>query len=367
MSQNGNHNQPQLPLGETGCWQAVQARDSRYDGLFVYAVRSTGIYCRPSCPARRPRREHVTFFHTPEAAALAGFRACRRCHPDEVNAQVKMVRDACAYIKGCESKIPTLAELGAHLHVSPAHVQRVFKRIMGISPRQYADTCRLERFKTGLKNGQPVTDALYEAGYGSVSRVYQGQLGMTPTAYRSGGQDMHITYTIVDCSLGMLLVGATERGVCAVSLGDAPEALAAALHNEYPAATIERSASHDGLSGWVGAILRYLDGDPAPLDLPLDIQATAFQRRVWEALRAIPYGSTQAYGEIARAVGQPTASRAVARACATNPVALVIPCHRVVHADGGLSGYRWGVERKRALLAQEQANRAQSEQDQTGG
>jgi AraC family transcriptional regulator of adaptative response/methylated-DNA-[protein]-cysteine methyltransferase len=341
------------------CWRAVLARDSRCDGTFVYAVASTGIYCRPSCPARRPRRDQVRFFATPEAAAQAGFRPCRRCRPDEVhaqNAQAELVQTVCRYIEANLDGTLTLEALGAHANVSPHHLQRTFKRVTGISPRQYAEACRLGSLKAHLREGQAVTHALYEAGYGSSSRLYEraaDQIGMTPATYRKGGQGMHVGYTIVDCPLGRLLVAATERGICAVSLGDADATLELALREEYPAAEIYRDDA--GFAPWVQSILDYLSGAQPHLDLPLDVRATAFQWRVWEALRKIPYGSTRTYGEIACDLGQPTATRAVARACATNPVSLVVPCHRVVGADGSLRGYRWGVERKRALLEQEQA------------
>lgn len=343
-------------VSEVDCWQAVQDRDRRYDGVFVYAVRSTGIYCRPSCPARRPHRKQVLFFPTPEAAGQAGFRPCRRCQPDAVDFQVDMVRRACDYIERHFEDAPTLTDLGAHLHVSPNHLQRVFKRVTGVTPRQYAEACRLAQLKAQLKAGEPVTKALYAVGYNSTSRLYPGKLGMTPTTYRRGGQGATIGYAVVACALGYLLVAATERGICAVSLGDSVEALEVALVDEYPAADITHDAGT--LTQWTGAILRHLDGEQPYLDLPLDIQATAFQQRVWEVLRAIPYGSTRSYSEIARSLGKPKAARAVARACAANPVAVVIPCHRAVRKDGDPGGYRWGLARKRALLAQESASSA---------
>ena len=337
----------------TEYWQAVQERDTRYDGVFVYAVRSTGIYCRPSCPSRRPHRDQVTFFITPEEADQAGFRPCRRCRPGETDAQIVLVQQACDYLREHFQDAPTLDELATHVSVSPYHLHRIFKRITGVTPRQYTDACRLGHFKASLKNGDSVTRALYDAGFNSSSRVYEGQLGMTPTTYRQGGPDTTIRYAVVACSLGYLLVAATGRGVCAVSLGDTPEDLIARLADEFPAA--ERVRDDSGLSRWVEDILHYLDGEQHSFDLPLDVQATVFQRRVWEALRAIPYGDTRTYSEIAAAVGQPQAARAVAQACATNPAALVIPCHRVVRKGGDLGGYRWGVDRKRALLAREQA------------
>ncbi|HEX5690118.1 MAG TPA: bifunctional DNA-binding transcriptional regulator/O6-methylguanine-DNA methyltransferase Ada [Roseiflexaceae bacterium] len=352
-------------MNEEGYWQAIQARDTSADGMFIYAVRSTGIYCRPTCPSRRPNREQVVFFQLPAAAERAGFRPCRRCHPDEAalrEPQVELIQRACHYIAERLDSAPTLEDIGREVGLSPHHLQRTFKRIMGITPRQYADACRLGQFKARLKEGDDVTTALYEAGYGSSSRLYEqapARLGMTPATYRRGGLGAQIEYTIADSPLGRLLVAATERGVCFVSLGDADADLEAALRSEYPAATIEANSNagdsdvESGLHGWVKAILQHLEGQLPHLDLPVDVQATAFQWRVWEALRAIPYGDTRSYRAVAEALGQPTAARAVARACATNPVALVIPCHRVVGEDGGLRGYRWGAERKRALLEQE--------------
>lgn len=338
-------------------WQAVRTRDHRSDGAFIYAVRSTGIYCKPSCPSRRPRREQVVFFPVPQAAEEAGFRPCQRCRPEgtkQSSPQVELVQQACRYIEAHSEEPLTLASLSEQVHISPYHLQRVFKRIMGITPRQYLQARRVEHLKTQIKEGAAVTSALYEVGYGSSSRLYEqapAQLGMTPSAYRKGGQSTSIHYTIVDCSLGRLLVAATERGLCAVSLGNADAELEAALLSEYPAASIQRDETD--LSQWVNALLGHLNGQQPHLDLPLDIQATAFQRRVWEELQAIPYGETCSYGEIAGRLGDAKKARAVALACANNPVALVIPCHRVVRGDGTIGGYRWGVERKQKLLAQE--------------
>jgi AraC family transcriptional regulator of adaptative response/methylated-DNA-[protein]-cysteine methyltransferase len=340
-------------------WQAVLNRDAQADGTFVYAVHSTGVYCRPSCPSRRPRRDRVSFFALPEAAEHAGFRACKRCHPEQAairDPHVELVQRVCRAIAANPEGPLTLATLSADVNLSPFHLQRIFKRVMGITPKQYADAARMERFKGELRKGEAVTSALYGAGYGSSSRLYERadtQLGMTPAVYRKGGAGMQLTYAIVPCALGMILVAATERGVCAVTLGDSADALVGGLRREYPAAQIHEDATH--LSEAVEAILRHLAGEQPHLDLPLDIQATAFQWRVWEALRQIPYGDTRSYGEIAQAIGQPTAARAVAQACGHNPVALAIPCHRVVREDGSLGGYRWGVERKRAILAQERA------------
>jgi AraC family transcriptional regulator of adaptative response/methylated-DNA-[protein]-cysteine methyltransferase len=344
-------------MHEESYWQAVLERDGGSDGAFVYGVRSTGIYCRPSCPSRRPGRAQVQFFEVPEAAEAAGFRPCLRCRPRTLGLPehlVEPVRQASRYIEANLDRSLTLSEVSAEVGLSPYHLQRTFRRVMGITPRQYAEARRLDSLKTQLREGQSVTTALYDVGFSSSSRLYERapeQLGMTPSAYRKGGAGMDIGYTTVDSPLGRLLVGATERGVCAVSLGDSDAYLEDALRREYPAAELHHD--HAGLDPWVGAILRYLEGTRPDLDLPLDVQATAFQWRVWEALRAIPYGRTRSYGEVARAIGEPNAARAVAMACASNPVALVVPCHRVIGQSGTLSGYRWGAERKRLLLEKE--------------
>jgi AraC family transcriptional regulator of adaptative response/methylated-DNA-[protein]-cysteine methyltransferase len=346
-------------MHEENYWQAVLTRDSRSNGSFVYAVRSTGIYCNPSCPSRRPQRDQVIFFPVPEAAEKAGFRPCRRCRPQETAAQepqVELVRHACRYIEQNLDSPISLATLGEEVHVSPYHLQRVFKRIVGITPRQYAEAHRLGQLKAQLKEGEPVTRALYDVGYGSSSRLYErapSQLGMTPTTYRRGGLGMRINYTVVDCPLGRLLVAATEKGICAISLGDTDTELEAALCAEYPAAEIAQDSDRVDLSRLVDTLISHLNGQQPHLDLPLDVQATAFQWRVWEELRTIPYGSTRSYSQVAQAMGEPKATRAVARACATNPVPLVIPCHRVVREDGDPGGYRWGRERKQRLLEQE--------------
>jgi AraC family transcriptional regulator of adaptative response/methylated-DNA-[protein]-cysteine methyltransferase len=344
-------------MNEEQKWQAVLEHNREADGAFVYGVRSTGIYCRPSCPSRRPGRAQVVFFSQPDEAERGGFRACRRCHPRDNAArdrQPEWVQAACRYIESRLDEPPSLGALSAHLHVSAYHLQRTFKRVTGVSPREYAEARRTERLKARLKDGDTVTSALYDTGYGSSSRLYErapAQLGMTPAVYRRGGQGVCIHYTIADSALGRLLVAATGKGICFVSLGDDDTALLADLRKDYPAAQIEPDGRE--LQPWVRAIVEYLSGRPAPLDLPLDVQATAFQRRVWRELQAIPYGSTRTYGDIANAIGSPHAVRAVSRACATNPVALVVPCHRVIRSDGSLAGYRWGLARKEKLLAQE--------------
>ncbi len=338
-------------------WRAVLARDRRYDGAFVYAVRSTGIYCRPSCASRKPRRGQVAFFPLPEAAERAGFRPCRRCRPTQPRAadpRVPLVRNACLLIDAHPDQPASLATLSARSGTTPHALLRAFRAVLGLTPRQYRDERRLDRFKTQLKARKHVSPALYEAGYGSTSRVYERAhetLGMTPATYGRGGAGMRIAYTVVPCALGRLLVAATERGICRIGIGAADPALERGLRAEFPAAAVARDDAT--LRSWVAEITAHLDGHQPHLDLPLDVRATAFQRRVWEALRKIPYGSTRSYSEIARAIGKPKATRAVARACATNPVAIVIPCHRVVREDGDQGGYRWGMERKRALLARE--------------
>ncbi len=360
MEQDKNINRELRAIEPEVYWDAVRAGDARFDGLFVYAVRSTGVYCKPSCPSRRPRREQVSFYASCAAAEAGGFRACKRCLPRSVGApdpSVEMVLRVCNLIESREGEAVSLEELGGALGVSPHHLQRTFKKVTGITPRQYAAADRLRRFKATIKSGRGVTEALYESGYGSSSRLYESasrQLGMTPASYLRGGKGMSIDYTIVGCPLGQLLVAATERGVCSVQFGASEEELEAALADEYPAASLRREGAR--LDGFVRALLRHLDGRESSLELPLDVRATAFQSRVWEELRRIPYGETRSYAEVANSLGQPTATRAVARACATNPVALVTPCHRVVRGDGSLSGYRWGVERKGALLARERGH-----------
>ena len=351
---------PQLPVpvqDDEIRWRAVLDRDSTADGSFVYGVQSTGIYCRPSCPSRRPRRERVQFFESGSDALRAGFRACRRCRPDDQRAAdpwIDKVRRACVYLANVDGHL-SLARLAARVGGSPYHLQRSFKRIVGLTPREYADACRLQRLKHGLRSGSRVTTAMVDAGYGSSSRFYEraaAKLAMPPAVYRRGGAGMRISYAIVDSPLERLLVAATERGVCAVYMGTTDDQLVRALNEEYPAAAaiLRNSPS---LSRWARQIVSHLEGRHPRLDLPLAVQATAFQWQVWTALKAIPYGETRTYKEVAVSIGRPSAVRAVAHACATNPVSLVIPCHRVVRTTGNLAGYRWGIARKRALLAAE--------------
>ena len=336
-------------------WAAVLDRDPRFDHEFVYAVRSTGIYCRPTCPSRRPRREQVTFFGAPQEAEHAGFRACHRCHPDRNGTSTQdVVARVCRYLEQNAERRITLGELSRISGYSAFHLQRMFKKALGISPRQYAAGHRLQDLKSRLRQGYNVTAATYEAGYGSSSRIYEtanGRLGMTPATYGRGGAGVEIRYATAACPLGRVLVAATGRGVCAVQFGDSDRQLQRELREEFPAAEI-RPAGAD-LRAWVREVVNAAAGRQPHPGVPLDLQCTAFQRQVWEALLRIPYGSTRSYQQIAADIGHPKAARAVARACATNPVAVLIPCHRVVRGTGAMGGYRWGVERKQKLLARE--------------
>ena len=338
-------------------WRAVLQRDARSDGRFVYAVRSTGVYCRPSCPSRRPKRQSVLFFSSADTAEIAGFRECRRCRPRggaPLPPAIDHVRKATAFIASHADQPVTLATIASHVGMSPFHLQRMFTRLLGISPRAYQDALRAQRFRGDLRSGKPLSAAIYDAGYGSSSRVYEQHptgRGMTPAQYRRGATGASIAFTIVDSSLGRLLVAGTEKGLCSVKLGDRDDELEDDLRSEYPAARIQQQEG--AFAQWVRALVTHVDGRSPDIDLPVDVKATAFQWKVWRYLQSIPYGETRAYSDVARAIGKPRAIRAVARACATNHVCLVIPCHRVVEKGGGLGGYRWGIERKRKLLQKE--------------
>jgi len=341
---------------ETQWWKAVQARDTSQDGQFVFAVSSTGVYCRPSCPSRRPRRENVSFFHRPEQAENAGYRACLRCRPRSAggNGQVEVVRAICRYIEQHLDEPLTLARLGVEFRQSPFHLQRKFKTVLGITPRAYADSCRMKQLKSNLRAGHSVTRAMYDVGYSSSSRLYErtaAQLGMTPDKYRRGAIAAPIRYTFADSPLGRMLIAATDKGVCAIQFADSDEELEQGLKHEFPFAIRRRDDA--GMKNWKDHLLRQMRGENLKSTLPLDIQATAFQRRVWSHLQSIPSGQTRSYAAVAKGIGQPSAVRAVARACATNPVAVAIPCHRVVRKGGEMGGYRWGIERKKALLEME--------------
>ncbi len=337
-------------------WGAILARDSARDGEFVFAVSSTGVYCRPSCPARRPRRENVTFFLRPESAEKAGFRACLRCRPNSFigNHRSSLAKEICRYIEQHVDEPVTLNLLGKAFRQSPFHLQRRFKAALGITPREYADSCRMRLLKRNLQAGDNVTRAMYDAGYGSSSRLYEkttSQLGMTPDKYRRGAIAATIRYALADSPIGRMLIAATDKGVCAIQFGRSDGELIEGLKREFPFAA--RKPDEGGLQLWIRALLSKMSGRELDAALPLDIRATAFQRRVWTYLQSIPFGETRSYKQVAKAIGQPSACRAVARACATNPIAVEIPCHRVVREDKTASGYRWGVERKNTLLKME--------------
>jgi AraC family transcriptional regulator of adaptative response/methylated-DNA-[protein]-cysteine methyltransferase len=338
-------------------WQAVLQRDRDSDGSFVLAVRTTGIYCRPSCGARKPKRENVSFFATPHEAERAGFRACLRCRPrDDVTSAEALVSQARALLDGAVEEAPGLTDLAMALSVSPGHLQRTFKRLTGVSPRQYAEAGRLRRLKQGLRKGEGVAGATYDAGFGSSSRLYEKAgtlLGMTPGRYRRGGRGLTIAFAAAQSSLGTLLVAATEKGICFVAVGDSANDLENALRSEFPAASLEPAT--DNVTEMARSLAACIDAGSAAPELPLDVQGTDFQILVWQALARIPPGKTRSYREVADSIGRPGAARAVARACATNPVPLIVPCHRVVAEDGSLAGYRWGVDRKQALLQRESA------------
>ncbi len=337
-------------------WAAVKERDRAADGTFFYSVQTTGVYCRPSCAARPPRPENVAFHLTTEDAARAGFRPCKRCKPDQAPIAVQhaaQIAALCRLIERAEVA-PSLEELARHAGLSPYHLHRRFKAVTGLTPKAYAIAERSKQVRRALDQGGTVTDAIYDAGFNSNGRFYatsDAVLGMTPTAFRNGGLDTTIRFAIGDCSLGAILVAASGRGVCAILLGDDPAALARDLQDRFPRAVLIGGDSD--FEQQVARVVAMVEAPRVGLDLPLDVRGTAFQQRVWQALREIPIGTTQSYADIARRIGAPKAVRAVAQACAANALAVAIPCHRVVRNDGGLSGYRWGVERKRALLDRE--------------
>lgn len=355
-AQRQERKQAVSPRAEARYWQATLARDARADGAFFFAVKSTQVYCRPSCPARRPLRKNTLFFSTRREAERQGFRPCRRCKPNEIPAAVRIVQRAAQVLGSDFDEAVNITELARKVGVKTEALRRAFRQQAGLTPKELAATLRLRKFKKLLRGGSNITDALYATGYGSSSRVYErsdAQLGMTPATYQKGGKGMKIRYTTAKSSLGEVLVAATERGVSAVYLGDAAGKLVHELRDEYPRAEI--TAADGAFAQWVEEIVARMEGSAPRRALPVDLQATAFQRRVWKELQRIPRGTTRTYSQIARAVGKPRAVRAVARACATNPVSIVVPCHRVVRADGNLAGYRWGLSRKEKLLERERA------------
>jgi AraC family transcriptional regulator of adaptative response/methylated-DNA-[protein]-cysteine methyltransferase len=346
------------------CWAALEKRDGAAAGRFFYGVRTTGVYCRPGCTSRLPLRRNTVFFETTAAAEEAGLRACKRCRPTEpsmASRHLTAIEKACALLRTSDT-IPSLGELADAACISRFHFHRVFKQITGVTPREYARSHRLGRLGEKLDSGQPIAASIYASGFGSSSRAYEAApagLGMTPGTRRRGGSGETIRFVTVATPLGWALVAATARGICMTALGDDRDSLAAALRERFPRA--ELVAEDAGLKEWADRIVRFITAPEQNLDLPLDIRGTAFQARVWRALQKIPLGKTASYTEIAARLGQPKAVRAVAQACAANKLALVVPCHRVIRSDGELGGYRWGLERKRALLARERAAAAPDE------
>ncbi len=345
-------------LDENTAWNAIVNRDAAHDGNFFFGVVTTGVFCRPSCPARRPLRKNVRFYPSAAEAEGAGLRPCLRCSPTapaNSNPHAARVRDAARFIQEHSGEELSLASLARQAGLSPFHFQRSFKSVLGLTPRQYLEACRLRTLKKELRAGEDILQSIFASGFGSTSRVYERvdtRLGMTPAQYRAAGRGVAISHVTIETGLGLLMIAATDRGICFVQFGDSPSALAAALRAEYPAANIaalEKPWPHD-LAAWASAIDAYLRGNQPHLDLPLDLRATAFQMKVWRYLQTIPYGAVQSYGEVARAIGHPSAVRAVAGACSSNRAALLIPCHRVIRGTGELGGYRWGLERKRVLI-----------------
>jgi AraC family transcriptional regulator of adaptative response/methylated-DNA-[protein]-cysteine methyltransferase len=345
-----------VSITEDPRWSAMRRRDREQDGRFVYAVRTTGVYCRPSCGARPPRPENVVFYAGGEEARAAGFRPCKRCRPDDERREARIVAEACRAIEAAEEP-PKLDALAERAGLSPSHFHRLFQKATGVTPRAYGAAERARRVRESLATGDgSVTEAIYGAGFNASSRFYEASdalLGMTPTELRRGGEAARIRFAVGECSLGAILVAQSAKGVCAILLGEEPDALVRDLQDRFPKA--EFVGGDDAFEATVAAVVGLVEEPRLGLDLPLDIRGTAFQQRVWQALRTIPAGETASYAEIARRIGSPAAVRAVAGACAANALAVAIPCHRVVRTDGDLSGYRWGVERKRDLLAREAA------------
>jgi AraC family transcriptional regulator, regulatory protein of adaptative response / methylated-DNA-[protein]-cysteine methyltransferase len=360
-SAKGDYDQDMM-LSDERCWDAVTKRNAQKDGQFYFGVLTTGVYCRPSCPAKQPLRKNVRFYEFPGDAERAGLRPCKRCHPlagraDE--AAVEKIRNVCTFIQAhCESgEDLTLEVLAQESGWSAFHLHRTFKAVLGITPKQLLDACRVSALKKQLKHGSTVTNAVYQAGFGSSSRVYENvdkTLGMTPAQYKDGGKNVDISYAYAQTSLGLLLAAATARGLCFVQFGESIDSLMAQLKGEFPQAKLSQTNTNQPeMTAWMDALTKYLQGEPAILNLPIDVKASVFQLKVWRYLQTIPRGETRTYGEVANAIGDPAASRAVGTACGSNQIALVIPCHRVIRGDKSLGGYRWGLERKAALLAAE--------------
>ena len=341
---------------DTSRWDALIERDRSAEGHFYTAVKTTGIYCRPACPSRLPKRKNVEFFDDRESAEQAGYRPCKRCQPDAESPQqqqTEMIARACRAIEESATSLG-LDELASQANLSPWHFHRLFKEVVGVTPKQYATTHRNQRFRVGLMGDVSVTDAIYDAGFGSSSRAYEasaGHLGMTPSAYRGGGAGLEIRIAAGQCFLGWVLVAATELGICAIEFGDDPATVRDQFESRFSNAHIVDD--DDDFNDWLDEVVAFIETPEIGLDLPLDIQGTAFQRRVWDALRQVSSGTTVSYRELASRIGRPNSARAVAQACAANRVPVAIPCHRVVRQDGGLGGYKWGIARKRALIRRE--------------
>lgn len=354
---------PNITIDNEARWSAVLKRDKTQDGRFVFGVLTTGVYCRPSCPARKPLRENVRFYETTQEAERAGLHACKRCRPtDETNRDADFVRELCDFIKteSATGNPVTLAALSARVKISAFHLQRKFKAAVGVTPKQYLAACRMANLKSELRRQAAVTPAIYEAGFGAGSRVYEranGRLGMTPKAYAERAKGVRLSHAFLETDFGLLLLAATDRGVCFVQFGDSRQDLLQRLRDDFPEAILDETGQRASqqFEAWQAALSEYLRRQPSALALPVDVRATAFQEKVWRYLQSIPSGEVRTYSQVAQAIGQPGAARAVGQACGSNRVAIVVPCHRVLRGDSGIGGYRWGVERKRKLLAFEQA------------
>jgi AraC family transcriptional regulator, regulatory protein of adaptative response / methylated-DNA-[protein]-cysteine methyltransferase len=349
-------------------WEAISSRDRAKNGSFYYGVITTGVYCLPSCPSKRPQRKNVRFYETAEVARRDGLRPCKRCKPDQdrrQDASVIAVREAARFLQDHAEEMPSLGRTAKQVGLSPFHLHRVFKSLVGLTPKEYLDGLRMKTLKLELKAGGDISQSIYASGFGSTSRVYERitELGMTPSQYRQGGDGVIITYTTITTALGRMLLGATERGLCFLQFGESITGLLAILRKEYPNAVVQpiKEPHHPQLDLWIETIQKYISGVTMTLDLPVAIRASAFQMRVWNYLQSIPYGDVQSYLEVAAAIGAPKATRAVAQACGANHVAMLVPCHRVIQNNGGLGGYKWGLARKRALIDVERSTRAESQ------
>jgi AraC family transcriptional regulator, regulatory protein of adaptative response / methylated-DNA-[protein]-cysteine methyltransferase len=363
---NGGGSLARQLLNEEACWEAVLKKDKTKDGEFFFGVLTTGVFCRLSCPARRPLRKNIRFYETATQAIADNLRPCLRCRPlvtGRADSMERRIYALCDFIRKNSSEPLNLEQLSQKARLSPFHLQRTFKAVVGVTPRQYLEACRLETLKKQFRSGNSLTEAIYDAGFGSNSRVYERvstRLGMTPTEYRAGGNHVSISYVTIQSPLGLMMIGATDRGLCFVQFGDSRVKLLAMLRAEFPAAALaEMKQPYPEQFGlWVQALIGHLSGDRQRLSLPVDVRGTAFQFRVWTYLQSIPYGEVQSYSEVARGIQQPGANRAVAQACASNKVAIAVPCHRVIRGNGEMGGYRWGVARKRTLIDLERSAKA---------